>query len=99
MTRAAHPLGLRIQGRGELANLTSEASSSRRQSPKLLDYNLSVAVAVGFIALVGSSAQTGVVMLLCADRAWDRVVEAGKMRFKTLVEAIEHGAVSAFDRN
>jgi Cu(I)/Ag(I) efflux system membrane protein CusA/SilA len=36
----------------------------------LLDYNLSVAAAVGFIALAGVAAETGVVMLLYLDRAW-----------------------------
>jgi len=36
----------------------------------LLDYNLSIAVAVGFIALAGVAAETGVVMLLYLDQAW-----------------------------
>ena len=36
----------------------------------LLDYNLSVAVAVGFIALAGVAAETGVVMLIYLDHAW-----------------------------
>jgi Cu(I)/Ag(I) efflux system membrane protein CusA/SilA len=36
----------------------------------LLDYNLSVAVAVGFIALVGVAAETGVVMLIYLDQAF-----------------------------
>src|SRR5947199_5510357 len=35
----------------------------------LLDYNLSVAVAVGFIALAGVAAETGVVMLIYLDHA------------------------------
>jgi Cu(I)/Ag(I) efflux system membrane protein CusA/SilA len=35
-----------------------------------LGYNLSIAVAVGFIALAGVAAETGVVMLLYLDRAW-----------------------------
>ncbi len=35
----------------------------------LLDYNLSVAVAVGFIALAGVAAETGVVMLIYLDSA------------------------------
>ena len=35
-----------------------------------LDYNWSVAVAVGFIALAGVAAETGVVMLLYLDQAW-----------------------------
>ncbi len=36
----------------------------------LLGYNLSVAVAVGFIALAGVAAETGVVMLIYLDNAW-----------------------------
>jgi Cu(I)/Ag(I) efflux system membrane protein CusA/SilA len=36
-----------------------------------LDYNLSVAVAVGFIALAGVAAETGVVMLIYLDHAWE----------------------------
>jgi len=36
----------------------------------LLDYNLSVAVAVGFIALAGVAAETGVVMLIYLEKAW-----------------------------
>ncbi|HZW24183.1 MAG TPA: efflux RND transporter permease subunit [Gallionella sp.] len=39
----------------------------------LLDYNLSVAVAVGFIALAGVAAETGVVMLIYLERAWQEV--------------------------
>jgi Cu(I)/Ag(I) efflux system membrane protein CusA/SilA len=40
-----------------------------------LDYNLSVAVAVGFIALAGVAAETGVVMLIYLDHAWQAVKE------------------------
>ncbi len=39
----------------------------------LLGYNLSVAVAVGFIALAGVAASTGVVMLIYLDHAWEDV--------------------------
>ncbi len=39
----------------------------------LLDYNLSVAVAIGFIALAGVAAETGVVMLIYLDQAWEDV--------------------------
>ena len=39
----------------------------------LLDYNLSVAVAVGFIALAGVAAETGVVMLIYLEQAWQKV--------------------------
>jgi Cu(I)/Ag(I) efflux system membrane protein CusA/SilA len=38
-----------------------------------LDYNLSVAVAVGFIALAGVAAETGVVMLIYLEHAWERI--------------------------
>jgi len=38
-----------------------------------LDYNFSVAVAVGFIALAGVAAETGVVMLIYLDHAWTEV--------------------------
>jgi Cu(I)/Ag(I) efflux system membrane protein CusA/SilA len=40
----------------------------------LLDYNLSIAVAVGFIALAGVAAETGVIMLLYLDHAWKEAV-------------------------
>jgi len=39
----------------------------------LLDYNLSVAVAVGFIALAGVAAETGVVMLIYLEHAWEKI--------------------------
>ena len=39
----------------------------------LLGYNMSVAVAVGFIALAGVAAETGVVMLIYLDQAWDKL--------------------------
>ncbi len=39
----------------------------------LLGYNLSVAVAVGFIALAGVAAETGVIMLIYLDHAWEAV--------------------------
>ncbi|MBK6336022.1 MAG: efflux RND transporter permease subunit [Betaproteobacteria bacterium] len=38
-----------------------------------LGYNLSVAVAVGFIALAGVAAETGVVMLIYLDHAWQKI--------------------------
>ncbi|EWS57027.1 MULTISPECIES: efflux RND transporter permease subunit [unclassified Methylibium] len=40
-----------------------------------LGYNLSVAVAVGFIALAGVAAETGVVMLIYLDHAWEQARE------------------------
>ncbi len=59
-----------------------------------LDYNLSIAVWVGIIALAGVSAETGVVMLLYLDVSYKDAVKQGKMRHrKDLVEAVYHGAV------
>ncbi len=60
----------------------------------LLDYNLSVAVWVGIIALAGLDAETGVVMLLYLDLAYEQWITDGKMRNVTdLRDAIYHGAV------
>jgi Cu(I)/Ag(I) efflux system membrane protein CusA/SilA len=59
-----------------------------------LDYNLSVAVAIGFIALAGVAAETGVVMLIYLDHAWwDRVVATGKVTRHDVDAAVEYGAV------
>jgi Cu(I)/Ag(I) efflux system membrane protein CusA/SilA len=58
-----------------------------------LDYNLSLAVWVGVIALAGLDAQTGVVMLLYLTLAHRRHVEEGRMRTRAdLEEAIVEGA-------
>ncbi|MEP7282126.1 MAG: efflux RND transporter permease subunit, partial [Rubrivivax sp.] len=43
----------------------------------LLSYNLSVAGAVGFIALAGVAAEFGVIMLLYLKQAWDERIAAG----------------------
>ena len=64
----------------------------------LLGYNLSVAVAVGFIALAGVAAETGVVMLIYLDHAWEAVKarRQGEGKAPTpgdLYEAIMEGAV------
>jgi copper/silver efflux system protein len=64
----------------------------------LLGYNLSVAVAVGFIALAGVAAETGVVMLIYLDHAWEtvkarRAAEGGKPTLVDLYAAIMEGAV------
>ena len=45
----------------------------------LLDYNISVAVMVGFIALAGLSAETGVIMLVYLDEAFERRKRSGAM--------------------
>jgi len=53
----------------------------------LLGYHLSIAVAVGFIALAGVAAETGVVMLLYLNHAWQRRTEAARADGRSLVEA------------
>jgi Cu(I)/Ag(I) efflux system membrane protein CusA/SilA len=59
-----------------------------------LGYNTSVAVWVGFIALAGVAAETGVVMLVYLDEAWKDKAVGGRTRTATdLVPAIEEGAV------
>ena len=61
----------------------------------LLDFNLSIAVAVGFIALAGVAAETGVVMVLYLDHAWEEIVkDGGSPTLPDLMEAIEAGAVN-----
>ena len=45
----------------------------------LLNYNLSVAVVVGFIALAGLATETGVVMLVYLDEAYLRRIESDEM--------------------
>jgi copper/silver efflux system protein len=64
----------------------------------LLGYNMSVAVAVGFIALIGVAAETGVIMLIYLDRAWGDVVELCRaenrqVTVEDLRTAVMHGAV------
>ena len=60
----------------------------------MLDYNLSVAVWVGIIALLGVDAETGVIMLLYLDHAYDRMKRSGRMRsLEDLKEAVIEGAV------
>lgn len=60
----------------------------------ILGYNISIAVWVGMIALMGLDAETGVFMLLFLDLAYKEAVEKGKMRTEAdLEEAIIHGAV------
>ncbi len=60
----------------------------------LLGYNLSVAVGVGFIALAGLAAETGIVMLVYLDEAFNRRKESGRMNsLNDLHESIIEGAV------
>ncbi|MCC4115493.1 efflux RND transporter permease subunit [Aromatoleum toluclasticum] len=63
-----------------------------------LGYNISVAVGVGFIALAGVAAETGVVMLIYLDHAWEeakarRLAEGRQPDAGDLYHAIMEGAV------
>jgi Cu(I)/Ag(I) efflux system membrane protein CusA/SilA len=63
-----------------------------------LGFNLSVAVAVGFIALAGVAAETGVVMLIYLDNALtalqaERAIEGDEFTQDDLYAAIVAGAV------
>ena len=64
----------------------------------LLGYDWSVAVAIGFIALAGVAAETGVVMLIYLDHAWNAVVarrktEGAGATLRDLYGAVMEGAV------
>lgn len=60
----------------------------------LLGYNISIAVWVGMIALMGLDAETGVFMLMYLDLAYDEQKQQGRMKTEAdLQEAIIHGAV------
>jgi Cu(I)/Ag(I) efflux system membrane protein CusA/SilA len=59
-----------------------------------MNYNMSVAVWVGMIALAGLDAETGVVMLLYLDLAYEEWKKRGSMNtVADLDDAIMHGAV------
>jgi Cu(I)/Ag(I) efflux system membrane protein CusA/SilA len=64
----------------------------------LMGFNMSVAVAVGFIALAGVAAETGVVMLIYLDHAFTAMVERRRLEERPvtlhdLYDAIMEGAV------
>jgi copper/silver efflux system protein len=60
----------------------------------MLGYNLSVAVAIGFIALAGVATETGVIMLLYLDQAYAARMSSGTMRTLGDVDAaVKEGAV------
>jgi Cu(I)/Ag(I) efflux system membrane protein CusA/SilA len=59
----------------------------------LLGYNWSVATAIGFIALAGVAAETGVVMLIYLDHAWDALRLQGKQSLGDLYQAVMIGTV------
>jgi len=59
----------------------------------LLDYNMSVAVWVGIIALAGVAAEIGVIMLIYLDEAYERRKRSGQMQtLQDLQEAVIEGA-------
>jgi copper/silver efflux system protein len=62
----------------------------------LLDYNLSTAVWVGVIALVGLAAQTGVIMIVYIDHAYERRLREG--RINSLADIIEAHAEGTIQR-
>jgi Cu(I)/Ag(I) efflux system membrane protein CusA/SilA len=57
----------------------------------LLGYNWSVAVAIGFIALAGVAAETGVVMLIYLDHAWKARTVGGRQSIRDLYDAVMEG--------
>lgn len=60
----------------------------------ILNYNVSIAVWVGMIALMGLDAETGVFMLLFLDLSYNDMARQGRMKtYEDLKEAIIHGAV------
>jgi Cu(I)/Ag(I) efflux system membrane protein CusA/SilA len=60
----------------------------------MLDYNFSVAVWVGFIALFGAAVQTGIVMVVYLEEAVERKTrELGRLTSETLLEAVTEGAL------
>ena len=60
-----------------------------------LDYNMSIAVWVGLIALLGVDAETGVFMLLYLDLAYDRAKKEGRLNnLADLRAAVMEGAVN-----
>jgi len=60
----------------------------------ILGYNMNVAVGVGFIALAGVAAETGVIMLIYLDQAYNKSVASGEMRgINNLYDSIVEGAV------
>jgi Cu(I)/Ag(I) efflux system membrane protein CusA/SilA len=60
----------------------------------LLDYNMSVGVWVGLIALLGVDAETGIFMLTYLDLAYEQAKSDGRLRtLRDLQAAIQYGAV------
>lgn len=61
----------------------------------LMDFNMSVAAVVGFIALAGVAAETGVVMLLYLDQALDEAKKAAAAAGSRFERADLHAAIMA----
>jgi Cu(I)/Ag(I) efflux system membrane protein CusA/SilA len=60
----------------------------------ILGYNLSIAVWVGIIALAGLDAETGVIMLLYLELAYEQSKREGRLKgIDDLKDAVMHGAV------
>ncbi len=59
----------------------------------ILDYHWSVATAIGFVALAGIAAETGVIMLIYLRHAWDDRVRQGQRTLDGLHDAVMEGAV------
>ncbi len=60
----------------------------------ILGYNMSVAVAIGFIALAGVAAETGVIMLIYLGHEYRSRAARGEIRdVRDVGDAVEHGAV------
>tara|TARA_R110001592_G_scaffold363371_1_gene685814 strand:- start:468701 stop:471823 length:3123 start_codon:yes stop_codon:yes gene_type:complete len=58
-----------------------------------LDYSFSIAVGVGMIALAGVAVETGVIMLVYLDQAWQRLLaDGGEITPDTLRQAVWQGA-------
>jgi Cu(I)/Ag(I) efflux system membrane protein CusA/SilA len=59
-----------------------------------LDYNWSVAVTIGFLALAGVAAETSVIMLVYLDQSWaERKARAGRLDALDVLGAAMDGAV------
>jgi copper/silver efflux system protein len=60
-----------------------------------MGFNMSVAVAVGFVALAGVAAETGVVILICLDQALAarraRCAEEGRTFTRARPSSCDHG--------
>ncbi len=59
---------------------------------KLLGYNLSIAVVVGFLALLGVAAETAIVMLIYLKDAIKKRLDSGQTSYTDMMEASIEGA-------